>query len=64
MNHKGKVLIVTSDYHLLRGRFIASMLGIENEGLCSISSISGRLYYMIREYPTSTIDLVRFMKYI
>ena len=64
MNHKGKVLIVTSDYHLLRGRFIASMLGIENEGLCSISSISGRLYYMIREYPTSIIDLVRFMKYI
>lgn len=59
MDIKGKVLIVTSDYHLLRGRFIASILGIRNEGLCSMSSLSGRLYYMIREYPTSVIDLVR-----
>ena len=63
MNNKGKVLIVTSDYHLFRGRFIASILGIENEGLCSISSISGRLYYMIREYPTSIIDLVKSIEY-
>ena len=63
MNNKGKVLIVTSDYHLFRGRLIASILGIENEGLCSISSISGRLYYMIREYPTSIIDLVRSIEY-
>lgn len=59
MDIKGKVLIVTSDYHLFRGRFIASILGIRNEGLCSMSSLSGRLYYMIREYPTSVIDLVR-----
>ena len=63
MNNKGKVLIVTSDYHLFRGRLIASILGIENEGLCSISSISGRLYYMIREYPTSIIDLVKSIGY-
>ena len=63
MNNKGKVLIVTSDYHLFRGRLIASILGIENEGLCSISSISGRLYYMIREYPTSIIDLVKSIEY-
>lgn len=64
MNNKGKVLIVTSDYHLFRGRLIASILGIENEGLCSTSSISGRLYYMIREYPTSIIDLVKSMEYM
>ena len=63
MNNKGKVLIVTSDYHLFRGRLIASILGIENEGLCSISSISGKLYYMIREYPTSIIDLVKSIEY-
>lgn len=64
INNKGKVLIVTSDYHLFRGRLIASILGIENEGLCSTSSISGRLYYMIREYPTSIIDLVKSMEYM
>lgn len=57
-----RVLIVTSDYHLFRGRFIASILGIDNEGLCSISSLSSRIYYMIREYPTSLIDLYRSVK--
>lgn len=57
-----KVLIITSDYHLFRGRFIASILGIDNEGLCSISSLSSRMYYMIREYPTSLIDLYRSVK--
>lgn len=58
-NLKGKVLIVTSDYHLFRGQFIASILGIDNEGLCSISPLSSRIYYMIREYPTSIIDIYR-----
>ena len=61
-NLKGKVLIVTSDYHLFRGQFIASILGIDNEGLCSISPLSSRIYYMIREYPTSIIDLYRSLK--
>ena len=55
-------LIVTSDYHLFRGRFIASILGVDNEGLCSISSTSSRIYYMIREYSTSIIDLYRSLK--
>lgn len=64
MDINGKVLIVTSDYHLFRGRFIASILGIRNEGLCSMSSLSGRLYYMIREYPTSIIDLVRSLNFL
>lgn len=64
MNNKGQVLIVTSDYHLFRGKLIASILGIENKGLCSTSSISGRLYYMIREYSTSIIDLVKSIGYI
>lgn len=62
MNLGNRVLIVTSDYHLFRGQFIASILGIENEGLCSISSLSSRIYYMIREYPTSIIDLYRSVK--
>lgn len=61
-NLKGKVLIVTSDYHLFRGQFIASILGIDNEGLCSISPLSSRIYYMIREYPTSIIDIYRSLK--
>ncbi|MCC3863851.1 YdcF family protein [Terrisporobacter petrolearius] len=59
---ENKALIVTSDYHLFRGRFIASMLGIDNEGLCSTSSLSSRIYYMIREYPTSIIDFYRSIK--
>ncbi|WP_455538865.1 YdcF family protein [Terrisporobacter sp.] len=61
-NLKGKVLIVTSDYHLFRGQFISSILGIDNEGLCSISPLSGRIYYMIREYSTSVIDLYKSLK--
>lgn len=63
LNLENRALIVTSDYHLLRGRFIASILGIDNEGLCSISSLSSRIYYMIREYPTSIIDLYRSIKF-
>ena len=63
LNLGARILIVTSDYHLFRGRFIASILGFANEGLCSISSWSSRLYYMIREYPTSIIDLYRSIKF-
>ncbi len=63
LNLGNRALIVTSDYHLLRGRFISSILGIDNEGLCSISSLSSRMYYMIREYPTSIIDLYRSIKF-
>lgn len=63
LNLGDRILIVTSDYHLFRGRFIASILGFDNEGLCSISSWSSRLYYMIREYPTSIIDLYRSIKF-
>lgn len=62
LNLGNRALIVTSDYHLFRGRFIASILGVDNEGLCSISSLSSRMYYMIREYPTSIIDLYRSIK--
>lgn len=64
LNLGNKALIVTSDYHLFRGRFIAKILGINNQGLCSTSSLSGRLYYMIREYPTSIIDLYRSIKLV
>jgi len=63
MNNKGKVLIVTSDFHLFRGRIIASILGIDNEGICSITPMSTRLYYMIREYPSSVKDIVKSIIY-
>lgn len=63
LNLGNRALIVTSDYHLFRGKFIASILGIDNEGLSSTSSLSGRIYYMIREYPTSIIDLYRSIKF-
>ncbi|WP_419726178.1 YdcF family protein [Terrisporobacter petrolearius] len=62
LNLENKALIVTSDYHLFRGRFIGSILGVENEGICSISRLSSRVYYMIREYPTSIIDFYRSVK--
>ena len=54
-----RVVIVTNDYHLFRARLIANILDLKNEGLSSQSSISGRIYYMIREYPTTIIDIVR-----
>lgn len=57
-----EALIITSDFHLFRSRFIASIFGIKNEGLCSMSSLSGRIYYMIREYPSSVIDLYKSIK--
>lgn len=63
LNLGNRALVVTSDYHLFRGKFIASILGIDNEGLSSTSSLSGRIYYMIREYPTSIIDLYRSIKF-
>lgn len=58
-----KVLIVTSDYHLFRSMLIGNVLGVKNTGLCSESSLSGRLYYMIREYPTTLIDIVKSLLY-
>ena len=57
-NYDGNVLIVTSDFHLFRGRLIASILGIENKGICSKSSLSKRVNYMIKEYPASIRDLL------
>ena len=63
IKNKGKVLIVTSDFHLFRGRVIASILGIDNEGLCSITPMSTKLYYMIREYPSSVKDIVKSIIY-
>lgn len=63
INYNGKVLIVTSDFHLFRGRLIASILGIENKGICSKSELSKRIYYMIKEYPASIRDLLRSTVY-
>ena len=63
INYNGKVLIVTSDFHLFRGRLITSILGIENKGICSKSELSKRIYYMIKEYPASIRDLLRSTVY-
>lgn len=54
-----KVLIVTNEFHLTRSMIIANILGIENEGLASETPIRVRVNYLIREYPTMIIDLVR-----
>ncbi|MGX4599762.1 YdcF family protein [Faecalimicrobium sp. JNUCC 81] len=58
---KEKILIVTNDYHLLRSRIIAYILGLENEGLSSPSSLSGCLYYTVREYPAMIIYVIKSM---
>ncbi|WP_052356685.1 YdcF family protein [[Clostridium] dakarense] len=57
--NKEKIIIVTNDYHLLRSRIIAHILGLENEGLSSQSSLSGKLYYTVREYPAMVIYVVK-----
>ena len=54
-----KVLIVTNDFHLTRARIIANLLGIKSEGLASQTPIRIRINYLVREYPTMIIDLVR-----
>lgn len=54
-----KVLIITNDFHLYRAMLIATILGAENEGLASETPIKVRINYMLREYPTLIIDVVR-----
>lgn len=58
-----KVLIVTNEFHLTRSMMIASILGIDNEGLASKTPIRIRVNYLIREYPTMIIDLIRTSLY-
>ena len=59
LNISKEVIIVTSDYHLFRAMTIGEILGLDTSGLCYESSISNKLYYMIREYPIMIIDLFR-----
>ena len=54
-----KVVIVTNEFHLSRAQIIANILDVENEGLASKTPIKIRINYMIREYPTMMIDVVR-----
>ena len=58
-----KVLIVTNDFHLTRAMIIANILRVENEGLASQTPIKSRINYLIREYPTMIIDLIRTSLY-
>ena len=61
-NGVSKDKIIMEDKATTTLEIIASILGIDNEGLCSISPLSSRIYYMIREYPTSIIDVYRSLK--
>ncbi|KSU58388.1 hypothetical protein AS034_20155 [[Bacillus] enclensis] len=45
-----KVLIVTSDYHVVRAEIIAAELGIDTVGHSGISPFVVRVNYFIREY--------------
>lgn len=54
-----KVLIVTNEFHLTRSMIIANILGMDSEGLAAETPIRVRVNYLIREYPTIIIDLVR-----
>lgn len=58
-DENAKVLIVTNEFHLTRAMIIANILGVENEGLASQTSMKTRINYLIREYPTMIIDLIR-----
>jgi uncharacterized SAM-binding protein YcdF (DUF218 family) len=44
------VLIVTSDYHVVRAKMIADELGLDNEGLGGDSPFIVKVNYFIREY--------------
>lgn len=54
-----KILIVTNDFHLFRAKTIANILDVENDGLASNTPIKVRVNYLIREYPTMIIDIIR-----
>lgn len=58
-----KVLIVTNEFHLTRSMIIAKMLRMDNEGLASETPLRIRVNYLIREYPTMIIDLIRASLY-
>ncbi len=47
---KSTVLIITSDYHLVRANIIADQLGIKNFGLSAESPFIIKINYFIREY--------------
>ncbi|MGR3763059.1 YdcF family protein [Rossellomorea sp. NS-SX7] len=44
------VLIVTSDYHVVRAKMIAAELGIDSQGLAGDSPFFVKVNYFIREY--------------
>lgn len=54
-----KILIVTNDFHLFRSKTIANILEVENDGLASNTPIKVKVNYLIREYPTMIIDIIR-----
>ena len=62
-NINEKVLIITSDFHLKRAEYISSIIGLKNEGLCSITPVSNKIKYMIREYPATIKDILKSIVY-
>jgi uncharacterized SAM-binding protein YcdF (DUF218 family) len=55
---KPKLLLVTSDYHMYRAKWIARQLGSDAYGLSSESPFYLKLNYMLREYFALTKDMV------
>ncbi|MDH5596916.1 MAG: YdcF family protein, partial [Candidatus Peregrinibacteria bacterium] len=54
-----ELMIVTSDFHIFRSRFIAKKLGWEVQTLCSKSEPHVLSNYMIREIPAVINDFIR-----
>ena len=57
------MLIVTNEFHITRAMVIANILGVKNEGLSSETPLKIRVNYLIREYPTMVIDILRTSYY-
>ncbi|MGL4912091.1 MAG: hypothetical protein ACRC3Y_06595 [Romboutsia sp.] len=51
--------MLLSDFHLFRLKIIANILGVDNDGLASNTLIKVRVNYLIREYSTMIIDIIR-----
>ncbi len=53
------VLIVTSDFHIFRSKFIAKDLGWNTQALCSKSELHVLSNYLIREIPAVVNDFIK-----
>ncbi len=54
------VMIVTSDFHVFRSKFIAKKIGWKSQALCSKSELHVLSNYLIREIPAVVNDFTKF----